>query len=245
MLFELKSSWEIYRNGIDLVVVLGLMILFSSLLLIFVLQDYIYISVTGIFLRISKMTEISPLGLILPLLIFLIVMGLYTLVFVTLTIATKEYRSEELSRNVFIKQIRDSSPEIYKFLLVWFLIQFNITIMAYIFSLDTFYISLIFLVMNYLVLFIPYAIVIEGVNFDAAIKKLLLFRKELALYPLMYAITGVIFYIFILFILNLVFPLEISRYLMLIINTFFLLPFMIILGANLYFNKFSLSIRKI
>ncbi|MCS7122391.1 MAG: hypothetical protein NZ908_00315 [Candidatus Micrarchaeota archaeon] len=245
MLFELRSSWNVYRTGLDLVALSGIVILLSILVLLFLFDDYIYISVTGIFLRISKITEIDLFGLVLPLMVFLLVMGIYTLVFVTLTIATREYRSEELSRNLFIKQILNSYPEVYKFLLVWFLIQFNITIFAYVLSIDTFYISVVFLIMNYVILFIPYAIVIEGVDFDTAIRKLLLFRRELALYPFMYAVVGIVFYIAILFLLDLLFPLEISRYVMLFINTFFLLPFMIILGANLYFNKFSLSIRKI
>ncbi|MEM0382835.1 MAG: hypothetical protein QXD88_00945 [Candidatus Anstonellales archaeon] len=105
--------------------------------------------------------------------------------------------------------------------------------------------SIIFFLISYIFLFIPYAIVIEEVDFDRAIKKLYIFRKELAIYPIMYSAIGLIINLILIFIFGLVFPLDIVRIMMLVINIFIIVPFLVILGANLYFNKFSLSIRKI
>ncbi|MEM0455825.1 MAG: hypothetical protein QXI75_00805 [Candidatus Anstonellales archaeon] len=245
MIFEIRSSIEIFKQAYDLIILLGFVILTVTGILILTFQDYIYISVTGIFLRISKITEINLLEFIFALFSFLIVIALYTLSLIILTVATKEYRADRIHPSVFIKNIISSFPEVYKIFIIWFLIQFNLSVLWYVNAWDPMLLSIIFFLISYIFLFIPYAIVIEEVDFDRAIKKLYIFRKELAIYPIMYSAIGLIINLILIFIFGLVFPLDIVRIMMLVINIFIIVPFLVILGANLYFNKFSLSIRKI
>ncbi|MEM0382834.1 MAG: hypothetical protein QXD88_00940 [Candidatus Anstonellales archaeon] len=125
MIFEIRSSIEIFKQAYDLIILLGFVILTVTGILILTFQDYIYISVTGIFLRISKITEINLLEFIFALFSFLIVIALYTLSLIILTVATKEYRADRIHPSVFIKNIIYSFTEVYKIFIIWFLIQFN------------------------------------------------------------------------------------------------------------------------
>ncbi len=245
MIYELKSSIDVYLQSLDLVLIVGFILLVTSALLLHLLPEYIYLSTFGIFIRISKLTEIDLFQMFLIILFYLITMFIYSLVFVVLTLATKEYRTEQIPKEAFIKNIKHSLPEVYMFFIFWFLLQLSISIYGYVYSFDSWVLSIIIFLISYILILIPYAIVIEEVNFEKAIKKIYLFRKELLIYPLIYGIIATLANLITIFLINIVLPLEVIRWLMLLINVFLFLPFLIILGANLYFNKFTLSIRRI
>lgn len=245
MIYELKTSLDVYRSSIDIILVVGIIVLVTSFILILLLPDYIFPSSFGVFLRISKLTEIDLIQATLIISSFFISMFFYSLAFVLLTLATKEARTNEIPRAAFIKNIKLALPEVYLFFIIWFLLQFSLSVFGYILSINIITLSIIIFFLSYIILLIPYAIIIEELPFEKAVKKVYMFKKELVIYPIIYAIIALIANAIFIFIFSLAFNLEITRWLMLIVNTIFLLPFLIILGANLYFNKFTLSIRKI
>lgn len=245
MIYEIKSSVQVYLQSLDVVLLVGVMLLLTSIALLILLPDYIYLSTFGVFIRISKLTEIDLIQVLIIMALYLITVFIYSLAFVLLTLATKEYRAEQIPQEAFLKNIKDSLPEVYLFFIFWFLLQLSISIYGYVYNIDSWALSLIIFLISYMLLLIPYAIVIEQVSFEKAVKKVYLFRKELLVYPLAYGLVATLANLIIIFLLNLIIPLDMIRWLMLLINVFILLPFLITLGANLYFNKFTLSIRKI
>jgi hypothetical protein len=233
-----ESFKDYFRSKYLLLISIAIGLL--AFILFYIIPDSVFFSVLGVFIRISKVAEVSLLELLFLMLVYTIFSFLLSLIFFVTVVKVKELRTSyiryEIVKDIWQRRFAD----LFMFFLSLFFIHFALSVFSYTNSID---LTLLQMIIFYILFFVPYAMIIDDVGLFEAFKTIYRFKKDLFLYPIFHAIVIGLIINLLVFLLKLFLETEIVRIVLFWINTIFLIPFAIILGANLYMQKYKLSIK--
>ncbi|NPA22551.1 MAG: hypothetical protein GXN92_03170 [Candidatus Micrarchaeota archaeon] len=245
MLHAYKEAIKTYIRSLDVIALFSL-VLVIALALPLLFPDYFFWTFSGVFLRISKLTDIGLGELLISLLLYGISLLLFSLAFLLISQVVKEHRSDHIRIEILKETIIRQYPELALFFLTFFMIIFAVAIFGYVGSWPDWLLTLALVGLGYVFFFVPFAIAIDEYTMEEALVQLWKYKHRLFHYPLLYALTiGALTILVALVFLLLTNDLETTRLLSNIVNALVIVPFGIILGSHFYFDKYTLSIREI
>ncbi|MCL4383146.1 MAG: hypothetical protein M1168_01105 [Candidatus Marsarchaeota archaeon] len=241
MLNVVKYSLETYFKHI-------ILILFSSIAFFIALLIPIFASFPtyndagGIFLR---FTNIFNLGIFN---IFIIIVSvLFSLLFlsfaiVSINVIVKHKRTYSKIKNEVIQGLEKYTGKVFLVLLLFSFIAIAVPILLnkLVFGFSGLVSAVILLCLIPIFFYAPSSIVIDDSKTINAIKKSISFFSKKFNYFILWLIIAVVLITLFDFIFTSLFPTLISIFIMLIFNSIFILPFLVILQAESYMKRFAL-----
>ncbi len=239
---EIIYAIEDYKANIKSVLIFTIPFLISLLISIG-FSHLTFLAIGGEFLRIGNIPFISLFELAMLFISVGIALYLIAFAFTGISLVVKEGRISKI-RNVLFEEIFwHRLNKVFLFQYFIFLLIFLIQLLIYVLSLPSFIFLILSFFITYIFFFVPYAIVIDDYDLSVAIHKSLVFLIKQPLLPLIWAIIGSLMIVVFAILFMTFFDYSIARYLVLLINAFFIAPFLIVYGAHLYLRKYPMTLE--
>ncbi len=235
IVYALENYWANKR-----IILLFSLSIIAPLLLSFILSESYFYSLGGLFLRISNLPYVNILYFLLFMIIFTIVVFLISFVFTGISLIVKEGMLYKIRNVIFKELFFKKLTDIFLFFLLTSLFVLLIKLIAFILNINPIITSLLIYLFYYLIFFIPYAMIIDDYSLNIAIIKSFELLKNKPYLPLLYTLVGGLFITLPAFFLSLFFNYNIVMWILLLLNVFFIAPFMIIYGAHIYLKKYPI-----
>ncbi len=239
---EIVYAIEDYKANIKPVLIFTIPFLISLLISIS-LSHLTFLAIGGEFLRIGNIPFISLLELTLLFISVGVALYLIAFTFTGISLVVKEGRISRI-RNVLFEEIFwHRLNKVFLFQYFIFLLIFLIQLLIYVLALPSSLFLILSFLITYIFFFVPYAIVIDDYELSVAIYKSLIFLKKQPLLPLIWAIIGSLMVAVSALVFMALLDYSIAKYIVLLINAFFIAPFLIVYGAHLYLRKYPMTLE--
>ncbi len=241
-----KYSLETYSKHI-------VFILFSSISFFIALLIPIFASFPtfndagGIFIRLSNIFDLSIFNIIVIIISILFSLLFLSFAIVAINIIVKHKRTYSKIKNEVFEGLEKYTGKVFAVLLLFsfIIITLNIILSRLIGNLSGLISSIILLCLIPIFFYAPSSIVIDDLKIMTGIRKgisVFIKRIDYFLLWLFISVILVAFFDFIFILINnyFAFPTIVSIFTMLIFNSVFILPFIVILQAELYMKRFAL-----
>jgi len=235
----LAYSVKFYRERLRFMLLFSLSFIVALLIPLFI-SGPTYISLGGVFLRTGSIPEIDPLGAAITLIAYLVSMFLIAEGIVGITLLVKTKRTQTNPTTEVINALQKYGITIF---LAYTLAAILILIAQLLtFNLDfrTIILPILMLIISFGVFFVPAAMVIDGFRLGRAIDASFSTVRHKFADVLLWMLIGT-FLLTISELLLFLLPHPLGSYLVLLFNSVFVLPFLVIYQAQIYMKKYALA----
>lgn len=200
-----------------------------------------YVAFSSLLLRLPNLPELSVADLFVAFFITLLSLFLLSVSFAGIISSVRERRTMySLKRSIFKDIIIRASPKIFYYFLFLFLLYSSVVLLSYFFNMPFKPLNIFTFIISYVTFFYPYSLVLEGPKERHALRRALNHVKRHPFFPLIWALTGFALIFIPSVLLSLFIPYEVVKYLIFVLNTMFILPYVIILGGHMYLQRYPL-----
>ncbi|MGC8649065.1 MAG: hypothetical protein ACP5UN_02505 [Candidatus Micrarchaeia archaeon] len=239
----LKYAIDTYKKNIYLISIFSISFIIAFLILLFATLPT-YSDAGGIFLRMQSLflnmnwfnTSIIVVAVLLSLLFL-------SFAIVAINVIVKHSRTSTKITKEVINGLEQYTTKVFIVLLLFTLIFGLIEFTNYMFNISSLLSSLLIIVLTPFFFYTPSSIVIDDLRIVRAINMSVRFFIKRVDYFLLWLIIAVVLVSVFDFIFIVTTGTFLSRYLMFIFNSLFILPFLVVLQSQSYMNRFSLLKR--
>ncbi len=200
-----------------------------------------YLALGGVFLRTGSIPELSILDALLTAAAYALTVFLISDTIVNVNLVVKSKRTlTEIKRSVF-SAIGTYAMRIFYIYTLMLLLMFIFQILTYDNPVQSWLYPLFTLALSFFIFFVPPAVVIDNSDTPTAIKRSVKMALKKPVYVFMWAVIGLVLVSFTEIVGLLLFSSPFSQYFILLVNSFLILPFLIVLQTMMYMEKYPLS----
>ncbi len=244
----LGDSFETYKSNIRLVILFSIPFIIAFLIPLLAVHDA-FVSAGGIFLRTANLFySPTPLGLsVIAISVFFSLLFL-SLAFVLISLIVKSKRTHVKIGQMAFREIEKNISKVFIVLLIYSVVIILANLIGYYIGYETPVTIIVGIIGILPIFYAPSAIVVDGKGIARSVKESVKLIAQEPWYFLMWLISAVI----VMFVVGLIVILlsealfglntgtSIAEYLLLIINSLFIIPYFIIFQAEAYMKKFKL-----
>jgi hypothetical protein len=236
----ITRTWNSYRSNLKLVIISAIALIIASLVPIFAALPT-YNDLGGVFLRTSS--------IYLNLNIFnsavIIVAFLFSLIFISfamvmIMVIVKHSRTRTKVKNAVMQSLERFTGIVFVTLLIYSIIVFAANILSYNTGYSAPITAIVALLLTPLVFYAPASIVIDEKGIFRAMKASVAFFFKKFDYFVIWLVVAVILFSVLDFVFIHAFGTVASRYVMLVVSSIFVLPFLMLMQGEMYLNRFGL-----
>jgi hypothetical protein len=234
------NSFHDYKRSWDSAFVLSLPALFG-LIFTFIFSDYFYTALSSVFLRTADVISLTPIELLLAILMVIASIIFFSFTVVAISILIKERRTSlDFSSTKVRKSIEKHIIPIAFFFFILFIFGFLLQLLSlYLPILPLLHI--LQLAVFALLFFVPYAISIDNYKLHEAIVKSVQMTIKNPWPFIVWLAFGFVALVFITNLSFIIFGYDTGSYVSYVISSVVLLPFMTIIAAHLYMDRYPLA----
>ncbi|MDE1854813.1 MAG: hypothetical protein KGH57_00625 [Candidatus Micrarchaeota archaeon] len=236
----IEDSWETYAKNIRLVLLFSIPFIVAFVIpLLAPLPTYI--SSGGIFLRSASIfLNLNPVGLAVIIMSAFISLLFLSFAFVAISLIVKAERTFTRQPASVLREIEKYTGRVFVVLLAYAFILTLVNILGYFLGLQEFLTPIVGFFLFMAIFYAPTAIVIDNKGVGSALNRSLDLVASKPQYFLMWVAILVLVVGVVDFVLIHATGTLISSYLMLIINSVFILPYFVIFQAEAYMKRFAM-----
>ena len=238
----LDYTWQIYQKNFALII-LAAIPGFIGLLIPAFLMPTTYNALGGIFLRTGTISELNALDI--GLMIFSMLLSYYLMSFaiVAINIVVKSQRTLKYIRNKVIESITTTAFSVFMIYIIAGLMLIVIQLLTYEYKVQSIFAPILNMIIGLIMLFLPTAIVIDEVRPYRALQRSIKMVKTRAKLVFMWLLIA----LFLLSIFDAIFlaiiPAPFSSWIVLMFNSLIIMPYLIVLLAQIYISKYKILVN--
>jgi hypothetical protein len=236
----LTRTWNTYRANLGLVLLSAVALIISFLIPVFAALPT-FNDLGGVFLRTSS--------IYLNLNIFnsavIIVAFLFSLIFISfalvmINVVVKHSRTRTKIKTAVLNSLEKYTGIVFVTLLIYAIIVFAANILTYNTGYSAPITAIVALILTPLIFYAPSSIVIDEKGLFRAMKASMSFFFKQFDYFIIWLIVAILLFTVLDFVFIHAFGTVASRYVMLIVSSVFVLPFLMLMQGEMYLNRFGL-----
>ncbi|MFP3950407.1 MAG: hypothetical protein ACLFUZ_04955 [Candidatus Micrarchaeia archaeon] len=235
----LGHSMRLYRERAGFVLLFSLPFIIA-LIIPSLVSGPTYLSLGGVFLRTGSIPEMDPVGVAVMLSAYLISMFLIAESITSITLLVKMKRTQTNPTSEVLTGLRKYGITIFLAYTLAALLILIAQLVTFDMEMRGILLPVLMLLVSAGVFFVPQAMVIDGYRLGRAIDASLAMVKKRWASVLLWILMGAIF-LTVTELLFFLLPHPLGSYLVLLVNSVFVLPFLIIYQANIYMKKYALA----
>lgn len=235
-----QHAWNFYKRKMRLVVLFSIPFIAASLIPLLVSAPS-YLAVGSVFIRTGSMPEIDSLGIFVTILAYVLSMFIVSHVITNLNLLIKEKRTQTKTKSEILKAVGKYTLKIFVLFVLLVLITLALQLATYGLEQQEWVYPILLGVASLAFFFVPPAVVIDEkstmhalkTSIDLVIKRPVLIVSWIVLGFILISVSELIFF----YIVGPVF----GPYLTMVVNSLFILPFLIILQSHMYMERYPLA----
>lgn len=239
MLKTLKHTIITYTKNFNLVLFFSIPLVIAFLIPIFI-QLPTFPAAGGMFLRTGSLPELGTSDVIIMLFSYLLSLYLISLAIVNINLVVKSQRTTLNIKKEVLERMGTSTLNVFFLYVTFTLILFLIQLISYRLEIQNILAPVLGLIVSLPFFYAPAALVIDDINPEKAVKYSLIHIKRKWIDFILFLIIGVILLSSITFFVLTLELGDIESLLIIILNSFIIVPFLIILQTQIYIAKYSL-----
>ncbi|MFH2106218.1 MAG: hypothetical protein ABII22_03080 [Candidatus Micrarchaeota archaeon] len=232
-------SWKFYRKNISIVTIFSVLFLMAAIIPLFVALPT-YMSLGGIYVRTESIPELSLVDIAVTLFVYLISLFIIAEAVVNINLIIKSKRTSVPIPSQMIKNMGRYTVKVFLALVILELLIFAIQLLLFDKPFNTLIYPIAVGIISFLFFYIAPAIVIDESNIFNAIVRSSNHAMKKPQMIIVWAIIGFVVLSLVKLIFDLILP-NFSAYLVLLVNSLFVLPYLLILQTQMYMEKYPLA----
>jgi uncharacterized membrane protein YqaE (UPF0057 family) len=200
-----------------------------------------YLAIGGVFLRTGSIPELSLIDIILTAVAYFITVFLISDTIVNVNLIIKSKRTLNEIKKTVMSAIGTYAMRIFYIYTIMLLLMFVFQLITYDNPFQSWLYPIFVLIVSFLLFFVAPAIVIDNSDTPTAMKRSAKMAMEKPWHVLAWVLAGFILISITELIGFFIFSSPFSQYFVLIVNSFFILPFLVVLQTMIYMEKYPLS----
>lgn len=240
LLKVIRYALRFYLSRLKLILVFSIPVLLALLIPLLVVAPT-YLALGGVFVRTGSIPELSLFDIIFTAIAYIASLFLIsdTIVNVNLIILSK--RTLTNIKKTILGAMGTYAMRIFYVCTLMLLVIFVFQLITYENSLQSWLYPLFVIILSFLLLFVPPAVVIDNLDTPSAIKRSVLMALEKPVLVLAWGVVGFVLVVLTEILSFAILPHPISEYAVLLINSFIILPFLVVLQTQMYMEKYPLA----
>lgn len=232
-----QYTTKFYMERIKLIIIFSIPFILSSLLLMFVPAPT-YNSLGAPFLRIGSIPELSLIDLLFTGLAYIISVFIIADTIVNVNIIIRAKRTLTSIKSEIITALSKYATRIFYIYTMMLLLTFIVQLLLYNNPLQSILFPLYLLTISFLLFYVAPAVVIDNSSTADAIRRSVSSATRNPSLVAIWAISGLLVLSILSFIASYI---PFGSYLVLLINSLFILPYLIVLQTQMYMEKYPLA----
>lgn len=231
---------KFYFSRLKLILVFSIPFLLALLIPILVAAPT-YLAVGGVFLRTGSIPELSWLDILLTAIAYIVTVFLISDTIVNVNLIIQSKRTLNQIRKNILSAMGTYAMRIFYVYTIMLLLLFAFQLITYENSLQSLLYPLFVFILSFLLFFVPPAVVIDHSDTPTAIKRSVEMALRKPLFVLSWGIIGLVLISVTELLAFAILPSPFSQYAVLVVNSFFILPFLVVLQTQMYMEKYPLA----
>ncbi|MBI4399284.1 hypothetical protein HY570_00910 [Candidatus Micrarchaeota archaeon] len=234
-----RHAIQAYLRNIQLITFFSIPSLLS--LLIPLLTPYpTYVSIGATFLRTGSMPELTTIDQIIITSIFLISLFLLSFAIVSINLVIKSQRTLTKIKDEVMKGIETYTFNVFFLYVVASLVILILTLISFEYTIQPLVMPIAIFIISLFLFYAPAAVVIDDLRFYRALEQSIkLIKNKFPLF-LLWVLGGFVLLSILDAILLAIMPHIYAEYLLLLINSMIIMPFLTVVQTQIYISKYSL-----
>ncbi len=235
-----RYATDFYKKRLGLIVIFSIPFLLASFLLILVSAPT-YLALGSLFLRTGSIPELSAVDMVMTAVAYMVAVFVISDTIVNINIIVRSKRTlTSIKREVFDAMGKYATRIFYIYTLM-LLLFFIAQLLLYENPLQGWLYPLFVFVLSMLLLFVPPAVVIDHSDTPTAIRRSAQMVMRNPSMALVWVVAGLLAMSVTGLVIFAVIPSPFSSYLILLVNSLFVLPYLIVLQTQMYMEKYPLA----
>lgn len=231
---------KFYLSRVKLVVLFSIPFLVSILLLSIVAAPT-YTALGGVFLRTGSVPDLSALDVLLTVIAYLVSVYIIADSIVNINLITLSKRTLSDVKSEIVGAMGSYALRIFYVFTIMILLFFLVQLLTY----DSVHRSLLYPLFVFLVsfftFFVPPAVVVDHSNTAEALSRSVSMALKKPVFIIIWGLLGFVAFAIVELFATALFSAPFSSYFVILINSLFVLPFLIILQTQMYMEKYPLA----
>jgi hypothetical protein len=236
----LGYATDFYLKRLGLIVLFSIPLLFA-LLILGLAPAPTYIALGGAFLRTGSIPELSLLKIILVAIGYIVAVFLIADTIVNVNIIIRSKRTLTAIRSDIVSSMGTHAMRILYISIVLILVMFIAQLLLYGNPFQSWIYPLFLLILSYLLFFVPQAVVIDNSDTLAAISRSARMALRKPGFFILWTVLALVAISIVEVVGDFVFPGILSSYFVLLVNSLFVLPYLLVLQTQMYMEKYPLA----
>ncbi len=236
----LKTVINSYKNNFWFILVSSFMFLFSFMIL-FLSPTKTYLSLGSVNVRVLSVPQFSLFDLLFLIFVYAVSLFLFSDAVTNLNLIVKSKRTLTKIPTQILNGIFEYSWKIFFIYTFVFLLITFINLFTFSLPFHSLFYPISMFILFLLVFFVPPAIVIDNYSIGRAMEASIKMVKKKLVPLLLLSFFSFLFLFLSEFILFFIVPVSISKYILILINSFIILPIFTIIQTEFYMEKYPLS----
>lgn len=236
----LDYSWSFYKDRLGLTILFSIPVLAAFLIPIFVPVKS-YLTLGGVFIRTGSIPDISFFDLLVTVISYLLSILIFADSIVNINLIIKSRRTKTPISLDLVSGFFNYATKILYLFIILILLVFAFQIGTFELPFHDIIFSLVLLMLSLITFFVAPAIVIDNMDTLTAVWSSYRLITKKGLFVIYWTLLGLIILSAVSVILSAILPSSVSPYLVLLINSLFIFPFLTILQTQLYMEKYPLA----
>ncbi len=235
-----SHAWEFYNKRKELISLFSIPFIAAFLIPIFVATPS-YLAIGSVYIRTGSIPDMDVKDLVITALAYLVSVFLISEAVTNLNLVIKERRTRTQTRKEILAAMGRYTSKIFAVYIILLLVMAAVQILTYGSSLQEIIYPIAILIISLATFYVPAAIVIDEKDsihaIGGSIKNIMERPKMIIMWILIGLITLTVLEAIFFEILGA----TIGSYVMLLVNSIFIIPFLIILQSHMYMEKYPLA----
>ncbi len=235
-----KYSFDFYMKRLGLIIIFSVPFIISSLLLILVAAPT-YLALGSVFLRIGSIPELSIFDLLITVVVYVLSVFIISDTIVNVNIIIRSKRTLTSIKSEIVTAFGKYATRIFYIYTMMSLLLFIAQLLLYENPLQTWLYPLFLIMISFFLFFVPPAVVIDNSDTPTAIKRSVQMAIKNPTMVIIWALVGLVSMSLVEQVAFFILPSPFSGYFILLVNSLFVLPFLIVLQTQMYMEKYPLA----
>jgi len=212
-----------------------------AVIIALLVSNQTYLASGAPFLRTESLSELSITDIIVAVAAYVIIMFIISSTIVNINIIVRSRRTLTDTTTEMINAMKSHAIRIFYISTLAVLIMFIIQLVTYDLPFRTWIYPILMLVFFFFISFSFPAVVIDNASTGSALEYSVRFALSKPLMVIAWMLTGVILLLVVMIIAYLLFPSPYWQYLVMLLNSIIILPFLLVLQTQMYMEKYPLA----
>lgn len=235
-----RNAWQFYLSRIKLILVFSVPFLLALLVPTLVAAPT-YLALGGVFIRTGSIPALSLLDIALTALAYIFTLFIISDTIVNVNLIVKSKRTLTEVTKTVVSAMGTYGTRIFYVYTLMLLLMFVFQLLTYDVPFQSWLYPLFLFALSFLLFFVPPAVVIDNADTPTAIKRSAIMAVRKPAFVLAAAVFGFMALSLTELAALLLFSSPFSQYFVLVVNSLFVLPFLVVLQTQMYMEKYPLA----